>query len=77
MRQVNEKKVILDLNALQLLCNQCLSAIEEQQDAVIQAAMRKVCHSCSEVKAQLPVLQAISQRDGRVGATPTISSCLY
>lgn len=62
MSYVSGKKVVLDLGELHKLCEQCMSAIDEQQDEVVQAAMHRVCDCCMTVKGRLPELQALRQR---------------
>ena len=59
MSKLSGRNVVLDLNALQALCNECMSAINDQQDEMIQQSMRKVCDSCMEVRDRLPQLQQV------------------
>lgn len=59
MSHVNGRTVVLDLEALRLLCAQSISAIDEQQDAVLQVALRKVCENCSAAKGHLSAPQAL------------------
>lgn len=57
-------KVALDLVELKRLCEQCMTAIDEQQDKEIQGAMRTVCNSCMQVRERLPELHSLRQRAG-------------
>ena len=60
MSKLSGKNVVLDLNALQSVCNECMSAINDQQDEMIQQSMRKVCESCMEVRDRLPQLHVLN-----------------
>ena len=64
MSKLSGKNVVLDLNALQRICNECMSAINDQQDEMIQQSMRKVCDSCTEVRERLPRLKALNESAG-------------